>query len=175
MRQPYLLFHPFAVLFLIFAIVFVNLRQKRLVDIRAKEISKEKNLNQHEATAKTDSSSIGKGIDKTSDQYGLKPSIRVEPNQGTKVEEIRISKSSKEKDIVSVKDGKKPERKTIPRGSAVKHDYDWFEGTDDIRYEIDRITGEIDEEGIDKWFEGIDDIRAKIDDKVKKKDKKRDN
>ena len=51
------------------------------------------------------------------------------------------------------------------------HEYDWFEGTDDIRYEIDKLTGKIDEKHMDKWFEGVDDLKKKIDEKVKKRDK----
>lgn len=142
------------VIILIFAIVFVNLRQKKSIDTRAKEISKEQTLKRYGAHGKIVSM----------------PSRSQEP----KIEEIRISRPRKDKKIVSVESEKEEVRKTIPRKSKRKHDYDWFEGTDDIRYEIDRITGEIDEEGLDKWFEGIDDIRAKIDEKVKKKDKKKD-
>ena len=41
-----------------------------------------------------------------------------------------------------------------------------------MRYEIDKLTGEIDEEGVDKWFEGVDDIKKKIDEKMKKKKQK---
>ena len=43
-----------------------------------------------------------------------------------------------------------------------------------MRYKIDKLTGEIDEEFIDKWFEGIEDIRSKVDEKLKKNLKKKD-
>ena len=55
-----------------------------------------------------------------------------------------------------------------------KKDYDWFEGDDDARYQIQKATGEVDETGKDKWFEGVGDLKEKIDERVKKKDKKKD-
>ncbi|MEA2055573.1 MAG: hypothetical protein U9O49_01920, partial [Candidatus Thermoplasmatota archaeon] len=92
----------------------------------------------------------------------------------SKVEEIRISRPRKEKEIVSVTGDKiKEGKKVMPVQSHKSDDGDWFQGTDAIRYEIDKLTGEIDEENLDKWFEGIDDIRVKIDEKIKKKDKKK--
>ena len=54
-----------------------------------------------------------------------------------------------------------------------KRNYDWFEGTDHLRYEIDKLTGEIDEEGVDKWVEGVEGLQDKINERVKKKDKKK--
>ena len=91
--------------------------------------------------------------------------------QEAKVEEIRISRSRKDREVSSVSD--KEKGNTISRRNGKKTSHGWFEGTDDIRYEIDKMTGEIDEEGKDKWFEGTDNIRAKIDEKLKKKDKKK--
>ena len=52
-----------------------------------------------------------------------------------------------------------------------KGQHDWFIGHDELKYEIDKITGEIDEDGIDKWYEGKDNIKEKIKEKVKQKDK----
>jgi hypothetical protein len=108
-------------------------------------------------------------------QHGTTENIDMESERGPKVEEIRISRPRKEKEIVPINAEEEKVDEAIPRKVRRRHEYDWFEGTDDIRYEIDKITGKIDEEGADKWFEGIDDIRAKIDEKVKKKDKKKDN
>lgn len=153
-----------AVIVVIAAIVFVNFRQRKHIDIGAREISKEQALTRYGAHGKIVSLPSSEKTGKPVDQYG---------SRGPKIEEIRISRPRKDKKIVSVKIEKEEARKVIPRKTIRKHDYDWFEGTDDIRYEIDRITGEIDEEGLDKWFEGIDDIRAKIDEKIKKKDKKK--
>lgn len=167
-----------AVIFLILAIVFVNLRQKKLekfVGSRAREISEGQVLRRYSPNGIIVSSLPGgkKTEDKSVNQYVSKEGDDIAAKKEPKVEEIRISRPQKDKKIVTVKTEKEEPRKVIPRKTIKKHDYDWFEGTDDIRYEIDRLTGEIDEEGLDKWFEGIDDIRAKIDEKLKKKGKEK--
>ena len=163
-----------AIILLILAIVFVNLRQKKLIDIGTKKTSKEQPLRRYGGHGAIVSPPSSEKTGKPINQHGLKKDVQVEPKWGSKVEEIRISRPRKDKEIVPVKSEKEEARKIIPRRTIRKYDYDWFEGTDDIRYEVDKITGEIDEEGVDKWFEGIDDIRAKIDEKVKKKDKRKD-
>ena len=82
-------------------------------------------------------------------------------------------KRQPDKKIVAVEDEKEETNKTSINEPKRKYDYDWFEGTSNARYEIDKITGEIDEDGVDKWIEGRDNIRSKIDEKIKKKDKKK--
>ena len=159
-----------AIVFLIVVILFVNFRRKRMdkfVDNRTKEISEEQKLkrdtsNEEIVTLPTSEKIREKTVYQNTGQ-----------DKGPKVEEIRIARPDKDKNIVSVESEKEGKKKLIPRRTLSKHGYDWFEGTDDIRYEIDRLTGEIDEEGKDKWFEGIEDIRAKIDEKLKKKDKEK--
>lgn len=163
-----------AALLLILAIGVVNWRQKKSINVRAKDISKEQTLKRYRPIGKIVLSPSSEITGETVNQNGLKRDDNIELKQEPKVEEIRISRPRKDKKIISVKTEKEEPRKRIPRKTYKKHDYDWFEGTDDIRYEIDRITGEIDEERLDKWFEGIDDIRAKIDEKLKKKDKEKD-
>jgi len=95
--------------------------------------------------------------------------LRGEP----KVEEIRIHRSENKKTTTHITDGEEPQ-KVIPRKSK-KDEQEWFEGTDDVRYKIDQLTGEIDEETRDKWFEGTSDIRSKIDEAISKKHKKEKN
>jgi len=150
---------------LIFAIIFVNIKQKKSIFDRAGEITKEKKLEEDERKLK-DELPRSNGIFSTMD------TIRVKPNHDTKVEEIRITRPKKEKEVIPVSSEKNETERLINKKKMQKNDYDWFEGTDDIRYEIDKITGEIDEEGIDKWYEGIDDIREKIDEKMKKRKEK---
>ena len=41
--------------------------------------------------------------------------------------------------------------------------------------EIEKLTGDVDENNIDKWFEGVDSLKDKVNAKIKKKDKKKDN
>lgn len=160
-----------AVIFLLFAIIYVNHRQKKSIYSRAKEISNEKTLKKYDSNEKT----IPPSEDKEAlDTSSIKETVRIQPQQDAKVEEIRISKPRKEKEVVTVKSEEDETEKVISRKKIQKRDYDWFEGTDDIRYEIDKLTGEVDEEGVDKWYEGVDDLKDKIDEKVKKKDKKKD-
>jgi len=44
-----------------------------------------------------------------------------------------------------------------------------FEGIDEMRYKIDKLTGEVDEEGKDNLFYGEDDLKKRIDEKIKKR------
>jgi hypothetical protein len=150
---------------LIFAIIFVNIKQKKSIFNRAGEISKEKKLEE-------DKSKLKKEIPGSNSIFSTMDNIRVKPNHDSKVEEIRITRPRKEKEVIPVSSEKNETEKLINKKKIQKKDYDWFKGTDDIRYEIDKITGEIDEDGIDKWYEGVDDIREKIDEKMKKRKEK---
>jgi len=152
---------------LIIAIIFVNIKQKKSFFKQARETPKEKNLGKGDGESKKDNY-------KSSEIFGNEESIRVKSNQDAKVEEIRISRPRKEKEVIPVSSEEDKTEKLINKNKMQKHGYDWFKGTDDIRYEIDKLTGEIDEDGIDKWYEGVDNIREKIDEKMKKrKEKKR--
>jgi len=163
-----------AVIFLLCAIVFVNQRQKKSIYSRAKEISDEKTLIKYDAQGKSNPSLFHESKEKLDNQSSSKEPVRIQPQKDAKVEEIRISRPQKEKEIVPIEQKVDETEKVISRKRIQRRDYDWFEGTEDIRYEIDKLTGEIDEEGIDKWYEGVDSIKEKIDEKVKKKDKKKD-
>jgi hypothetical protein len=167
----------FAIVFLILVVLFVDFRRKRMekfVGDRTQEISNEQKMKRYASDEEMVTLPTSKKIrEKTVFQDISKEEKNIVQDKGPKVEEIRITRPDKDKKIVSVETEKEEEKKLIPRRTLSKHGYDWFEGTDDIRYEIDRLTGEIDEEGKDKWFEGIDDIRAKIDEKLKKKDKEK--
>jgi len=162
-----------ALVFLIFAIVFVNRRQKRAIYSRAKEITDEKTLKKYNLEEKS-TMPPDKNKEKLDDQSSIKDTVRIKPEQDPKVEEIRISRPRKEKEIVPVETEEDETEKVINKKKLQERDYDWFEGTDDVRYEIDKLTGEVDEEGLDKWYEGVENLKEKIDEKVKKKDKKKD-
>jgi len=150
---------------LIFTIIFVNIKQKKSIFDRASKISKEKKLEE-------EGRELEKGISESSGLYGTKDEIRIKSNHDAKVEEIRIARPRKEREVIPVTSVENETERLINKKKMQKKDYDWFKGTDDIRYEIDKITGEIDEEGIDKWYEGVDDIREKIDEKMKKRKEK---
>jgi hypothetical protein len=91
----------------------------------------------------------------------------------SKVEEIRIQRPGKPKETSVVSAEEKPRKRLFRRSR--KQGYEWFEGTDDIRYKIDRLTGEVDEDTVDKWHEGTGDVRSKIDEAISKKHKKHKN
>jgi hypothetical protein len=152
---------------LICAILFVNFKQRYSIDIRAKEISKEKIENKFLKGILKD-----KEEKKPESYYYEKDTIRVQPEKESKIEEIRITRPSKEKEVVPVPVEEDKTEKIIKKKKIQKKDYDWFEGTEDVRYEIDKLTGKIDENGPDKWFEGVDHHKDKISKKMKKKDKK---
>jgi hypothetical protein len=97
------------------------------------------------------------------------PSLHVSPSEDSKVEEIRISRPQKAKNTVEVKSEEDAANEASDKKSRDLKDSDWYKGADEIKYEIDKITGEIDEEGMDKWFEGVDGIKKKIDKRIKKK------
>ncbi len=157
-----------AVALLILAIIVVNIRQKRSIDYRAKEITNEKVLNKYSP------SPHGVIIPSPADEKEeIRGQTGMSKKPGPKVEEIRISRPRKDKEIFSINREKREEkRKVMPVQTRQKSESDWFEGKDDLKYEIDKMTGEIDEEELDKWFEGTKDIQDKINERVKKKKKK---
>ena len=157
-----------AIICLICVIIFVNIRSRRSIYDRAKEISNEKMIKRHEIEEKDIAKSEVKKDILDFEGFSGKP-VRSQSSNDSKVEEIRISRSRREKEIVKVETDEDKANKIATEKRIKKKDYDWFEGTDDIRYEIDKLTGEIDEDGIDKWFEGVGDLKDKIDKKVKKK------
>jgi len=162
-----------AAVLLISAILFVNFRQKKHIEIIQEGSFKEHQSKKYTKNKKNGLTSPHKIIKKPVNQNKSKEDVRAEPKQGYKIEEIRINRSGKDKKIVSIGCENEEKRKNNPLKITRKHEYDWFEGTHNIRYEIDKITGKIDEGGVDKWFEGMDDIREKIDEKVKKRDKEK--
>jgi hypothetical protein len=165
-NKYFLIFVSFIIL--IFAILFVYFRQKKEVYTRAKEISNEKLVEKWVPDEKYNYSK-----EKVDIQHYSNEPVRTKPTEDSKVEEIRITRSSKDKEVVPIKTKEDETEKVINRKKTQQRDYDWFEGTDDIRYEIDKLTGEVDEDGVDKWYEGIDNLKEKIDERMKKKEKKK--
>lgn len=160
-----------AIILLASVIIFVNYRQKKSVFNRAKELSNKKTMERYGNDENKDLlSEKENGYENPST---LKDNVRIKPDGDPKVEEIRISRPRKEKEIVDVEPDEDTTEKIIKKKEQQKRDYDWFEGTEDMRYEIDKLTGEVDEEGLDKWYEGVEGLKEKIDEKVKKKDKKK--
>jgi hypothetical protein len=163
-NKIFLIFLSFLVL--IFAILFVHFRQKKNIYNHAKEISDKKTFEKY---ASESDNSYDEKKDESTD-FPRSP-VRVNQGNNSKVEEIRISRPNKEKDIIGIETQVNGIKEST-NYKKDKHDEDeWFEGIDDIRYEIDKLTGKIDEKGKDKWFEGVDDFKKKIDEKIKRKNK----
>jgi len=152
---------------LIFSIIFVHFRQKKYIYNQAKEISDKKTIEKY--SSKSDDSYDKNRVESNG---FIKPPIGVNQGKDSKIEEIRISRPNKEKEIVDIKTKVDDNEKIVNKKKNQRLDYEWFEGIDEIRYEIDKLTGEVDEECRDIWFEGLDDIRKKIDEKIKNKNKK---
>ncbi|MCJ7572243.1 MAG: hypothetical protein MUO82_10285 [Candidatus Thermoplasmatota archaeon] len=152
---------------LIFAILFVHFRQKKNIYIHAKEIANQKTVEKY--ASESDDSYEKSRLESNG---SIRPPVRVNQDKDSKVEEIRISRPKKEKEIVDIKTKVDDTEKNVNKKKIQRREYEWFEGIDEIRYEIDKLTHEVDEEGKDKWFEGVDDFRKKIDEKIKKKNTK---
>ena len=161
------------VILLISAILFVNFRQKSSIYNRSKEIADQNTIEKYDMNPEVKISGFDEEIQKN--QYYSRETIRSKQSQDAKVEEIRITRPNKEKEIIPVENNSDLPQKIIGRKRIQKDENEWFKGTEYIRYEIDKLTGEVDEETVDKWFEGFNDIKDKIDEKIKKKDKNKNN
>jgi len=85
--------------------------------------------------------------------------------KGSHVEIIRIrSRDDKNKETKNISENKKGSDKVISLNK--KNEYEWFNGTDTMKYKIDKLTGDVNEKPDDKWFVGEDNIRFKVDKKV---------
>ena len=157
-----------SLIILIFAILFVHFKQKKYVNTRSKELSNEKLVEKWTTYENHDDCSKKMNI-----QHYSNNAVRTRQTNDTKVEEIRITRPIKDKHIVPIKTDGDETEKLINSKKNKCLDTDWFQGTEDIRYEIDKITGKVDEEGIDQWYEGIDNLREKIDERLKNREKKK--
>lgn len=164
-NKTFIIFISFIIL--IFVILFVHYRQKKNIYLHAKEISDQKTLEEY-ASESEDSY----GRNRVGSEGFIRSPVRTNEDKFSKIEEIRISRSNKEKEIVGLKTNDKDDEKIVNNKKIHRRDNEWFEGIDQIRYEIDKLTGKIDEKSKDKWFEGVDDFKRKIDEKIKKKNNK---
>ena len=149
-----------ALLFLISAIIFVNFKQKKSIYSRAKEISKEKTMQKY------DLEKTQKPKEKSSNYGNSDDAVKIKQKSNDKIEEIRIIQSRKSKEVYPIKATDKEDLDEEEKSA------DWFKGTSEVKYEIDRLTGEVNEDDKDKWFEGVESLRDKLDEKMKKKGKK---
>jgi hypothetical protein len=159
-----------AVVLLVSAVVIVYLKQRRTSSIIPRSTEKE----EHPGPKRTPGTIRSKPVS-TPGMTPIKPSTtatNVDLQGKPKVEEIRISRPRKEKNVVPVDQKSETsihQKKKAPKAARCE----WFEGTEDFRYQIDRMTGKLDETKTDKWFEGTSDIRKKIDEALKQKDREK--
>lgn len=152
-----------ALVFLVFSMVFVRIK---------KEISKptaEIKINNHKENTNNDKVNFTNKITLKKELFDTSPEEKFpELEKGPWVEEIRIDRPDK----------KKKTKYILAHSEKVisKHKNDeneWFKGKENVKFKIDKLTGDIDEQNEDKWFEGVYDIKSKVNKKLKKNSKKK--
>ena len=148
----------------LFAMLFVRFRKKTRIP---------------RPVSKTDASQIDKKLSEAKKEpRPAKPSFSKQTNlinkkieekvpisaKGSHIEVIRIrSKEDKKKETKYISN-KKETRTALPLNK--NEEYEWFNGTDYMKYKINKLTGDVDEKPADKWFVGEDIIRFKVDKKL---------
>jgi len=155
-----------AVLALIFAMLFVRVRKEfPKPTIELKVDTPEKSIKNKKENFANEAYPI-----KTPSDAKAKEKLPL-PEKEPRVEEIRIQRPEKKKETKYVVEKEEVE-KVIPYHK--KDEYEWFKGKDHMKYKINELTGEIEEQKEDKWFEGVYDIKSQVDKKLKKSSKKKD-
>ena len=85
-----------------------------------------------------------------------------------KVEEIRINKKDPSQKIINLNN---EQIKNYKKNKKINQKDNCFQGMDEIRYKIDKLTGNIDNINENNWFEGKENLKNKIDEKLKKNKK----
>jgi hypothetical protein len=113
---------------------------------------------------------IEKKIDKTNQLNQKNSKNKKDDNniKESKIEEIRINKKEPTQKIVTITNKKEIKKTNFQKHNRIKRNKDWFEGIDDIRFKIDKLTKDIESINENEWFEGKENLRKKIDDKLKK-------
>jgi len=154
----------FALIFLLFAMLFVRFRKKTPLPISTSntddlKINKEIFIDKKEKWIKKNQSY------KQTKQINKKIGEIPTSAKGSHVEIIRIrGREDKNKETKNISENKKGLNKIIPLNK--KNEYEWFNGTDTMKYKIDKLTGDVNEKPAEKWFIGEDNIRFKVDKKV---------
>ena len=167
----------FALLTVVFAMIFVRYRKKepithKTVTENTPQIQpKFKENKKSQILTKSQPIPIQENINT---EQSTKSSVSA---KGSHVEVIRIrSKDEKKTETQHIVDKKeKPKPKSLPMKTS--QDYEWFNGTEYMKYKLNKLTGEDNEKPAEKWFVGEDDIRFMVDKKLtdkklKKKTKK---
>ena len=154
----------FALFLVIFAMLFVRFRKKTpiLLSTSNTDVSQ---INEKPLRDKKESWSQKNRSYKQTKQINKKMGEEPASTKGSHVEIIRIhSRDDKNKETKNISENKKGLKKALPLNK--KNEYEWFNGTDAMKYKIDKLTGNVTEKPADKWFVGEDNIRFKVDKKV---------
>jgi hypothetical protein len=156
-----------AILVVIFAIVYVLLRQKRTPKIPHQTKQNESpndppTYHQEKQKQRFKNEPV---IHPEKDKKNVSSSA-LEP----RVEEIRIPVQAKKKETTYISEEKEPEHTSE---NQKKQQDEWFKGQDYMRYKLDELTGKIDQKTDGKWFEGEHGSKYKVDETLKKNLKKK--
>ena len=153
----------FALFIVLFAMLFVKLRKKTPMSL---------------SVSKTDTSQINSKLSETKKEpwpaklplskqkkYINKKIEEKIPSstKGPHVEIIRIHAKEEKKETKHISDKKEPSNILLINKN---NDYEWFNGTDYMKYKINKLTGDVNEKPTDKWFVGEDVSRFKVDKKL---------
>jgi hypothetical protein len=156
-----------AILVVIFAIVYVLLRQKRapMVPHQRKRAGLPDDSQTYQQEKPGQRFKNEAAIVPVKEKRDISAS-----NLESRVEEIRIPVQTKKKETTYLSDEKEPE----PAAEDQKKKPDeWFKGQEYMRYKLDELTGKIDQKTDGKWFEGEHDSKYKVDETLKKNLKKK--
>ena len=152
-----------ALIVLIFSMVFVRVKKdmpKPTVEIKT---------NIHKKNTENNKENFTKKLTLKKEPLNIKPEEKLpKKEKGPWVEEIRINRSDKKKNSKYLLEDTE---KIISKHKNDENE--WFKGMENVKFKIDKLTGESDEENEDKWFEGVYDIKSKVNKKVKKNSKRK--
>jgi hypothetical protein len=156
-----------AILVVIFAIVYVLLRQKRapMVPHQRKRAGLPDDSQTYQQEKPGQRFKNEAAIVPVKEKRDISAS-----NLESRVEEIRIPVQTKKKETTYLSDEKEPEQ--AAEDQKKKPD-EWFKGQEYMRYKLDELTGKIDQKTDGKWFEGEHDSKYKVDETLKKNLKKK--
>ncbi|UCB58968.1 MAG: hypothetical protein JSV67_01340 [Thermoplasmatales archaeon] len=114
-EDPYFIVY-IAIIILIFAVIFVNIKQKRSIFDRTKQIIDNKTIEKY-----SEQPTASYYTQKINVQHHSNEAVRLNPTEDSKVEEIRITRSMKDKEIIPVKSEKNEPQRYMKR-KDIKND-----------------------------------------------------
>jgi hypothetical protein len=155
----------FAILVVIFSIIYVLIRQKRTQKTPAQNKPLDVSDKPHHCPPEK------QRFPSKQVRYPEKEKSDLSASSlESRVEEIRIPVQSKKKETTYLSGEKEPEQH---REDQKTQQDEWFKGQEYMRYKLDELTGKIDQKTDGRWFEGEQDTKYKVDEALKKNIKKK--